>query len=328
MKKKISSLILIILYLNVYPQNRVPNPSFEDTLHCPSVISLISYAPPWQSASSVGTPDYFNECYNFLWIGVDVPNNFIGYEYARTGKAYSGILTWSGGFVVNAREYIEVQLIDSLMTGIKYRVSFFVSLPDSFWYACNSIGAYLSPTLISDTTGHVLPYSPQIFNTSSNPLTNKSGWTMISKVFTAVGGEKYITIGNFINDMNSDSIYVGGGGNNVAVLESYYYIDDVSVIPDSVTGMNGYQSMLNKVKVYPNPASDAITVEYGQLPVGEKVYIELSNLEGEKIMSYELLWDENQKKISLAKYPTGMYLYKVISNGKMISVNKLAVIRE
>jgi Secretion system C-terminal sorting domain len=303
MKKVLINVILGCFYFNAYPQNLVPNPSFEDTLHCPQYISQINYAPPWFDPSTMGTPDYFNECYNFPWVLVDVPTNVFGYQYARTGQAYAGIFTWSGGSVVNAREYIEVQLIDSLVAGIKYRVSFYANLADSLWYACNSIGAYLSQTLISDTTGHVLPYSPQIFNISSNPLTSKTGWTLISAVFTAVGGEKYITIGNFINDSNSDSIYVGAGGSLFSPDQSYYYIDDVSVIPDSITGFNEHNSILNRIKIYPNPFSSKLEIQSS-----EKLrQIIIYDLLGETVYQKEFTTNKTEEELNLSFLQLGIY---------------------
>ena len=55
-------------------------------------------------------------------------------------------------------------------------------------------------------------------------------WVKISGIYTAHGGEQYITIGNFKLDTQTDTLRVNTLGDYTA-----YYIDDVSVIPlDSI----------------------------------------------------------------------------------------------
>lgn len=207
------------------PQNLVPNPSFEEYTDCPydgSGSGQLYFAIPWYSPSQ-GSPDYFNSCdvTNVL----SVPDNVLGYEYARTGKGYAGFFSFYIWGL--SREYIQVELLQPLIYNINYCVNFYLSLADTTNYAVNNIGAYLSANLISSSNDSNFPNTPQILNNSLNPLTSKINWIKISGTFMAAGGEKYITIGNFNNDANSDTIKVGLNGWNV----TYYYIDDVSVYP-------------------------------------------------------------------------------------------------
>jgi len=84
---------------------------------------------------------------------------------------------------------------------------------------------YFSPNSIS-CSGCLLPYTPQI-NYLGSPITDTLNWILISGSYTALGGEKYITIGNFNSDSNTSTAVVnptGSGG-----TEAYYYIDDVYV---------------------------------------------------------------------------------------------------
>ena len=70
-----------------------------------------------------------------------------------------------------------------------------------------------------------LPYTPQVESPLNAYLTNASGWTLVSGVYVAAGGEDHIVIGNFHDDATTNSVAGPGqwpGG-------SYYYIDDVSV---------------------------------------------------------------------------------------------------
>ena len=222
------NIFLIILFrctLCFSQTNLVPNWSFEDTLHCPTGNTQIYNAPPWYKTTPQSSPDYFNACANTYTTGVSVgvPSNFPGYQFARTGQAYIGIDLYTKTFAL--REYVSVRLKDTLIPNKKYCVEFYVSLSDSSQYAISSIGCYFSKDSLTDTN-LILPYNPQVFNPSNNIISDKQSWTKISGTFISLNGEKYITIGNFNSDANSDSSYVGGGN---GYTFAYYYIDDVSV---------------------------------------------------------------------------------------------------
>jgi len=208
----------------VKAQNLVPNPSFEYYTQCPwdaGGSGQLNFAYTWQSPTT-GTPDLFNSCSSIA--SSSVPSNGIGYEYAHNGNGYSGIYCYYKWIL--GREYIQVQLIDSLQKNTIYCVEFYVSLADKSDYAVNNIGAFLSTDSVRSNTSLIV-CTPQIVNSSANPLTNKTGWTKISGSFIANGGEKYITIGNFNDDANSDTVRVSSNGWNGSI--AYYYIDEVSV---------------------------------------------------------------------------------------------------
>ena len=109
--KKLIIIVFVISTLNVFSQNLVLNPSFEDTLQSLSFSSNIDDALGWSSATFFGTPEYFNSCSNFP--GTGVPNNITGYQYARTGNAYAGIFTYY--YTVQSREYILGKLFSPLV---------------------------------------------------------------------------------------------------------------------------------------------------------------------------------------------------------------------
>src|ERR1035438_3040495 len=168
MKKFFLLLFIFVIASGVksFSQNLDPNPSFEDTLHCPISQAQIYDAPPWFDPTA-DTPDYFNSCYSGTSNApVGVPKNFEGYQFARTGVAYAGFFA-AGYFFFpdNRRDYIEARLLDSLKAGKKYYVEFYVSLSDSSIWAIDFIGAYLSKDSIYDySTIDTLPFIPQIEN--------------------------------------------------------------------------------------------------------------------------------------------------------------------
>ena len=129
----ILSLLFIGYTIPAFSQNLVPNPSFEDTLNCPTNQAQIYNAPPWFQPTA-NTPDYFHPC-SGTFIGV--PQNWHGYQFARTATAYAGFGCQYSS--MNGREYIESKLLDSLLAGKKYCVEFYVSLSDSSTVAVSNI---------------------------------------------------------------------------------------------------------------------------------------------------------------------------------------------
>lgn len=205
-----------------YAQNLIPNYSFEDTLQCPYLVGQINFTPLWTNPTNANTSTLYNSCNNGL---VGVPNNIEGHQYARTGDAYAGIATFTNNDI-NWRDYLQVKLISKLAVNKKYCVEFYVSLADTQVVAANNIGMYFSDTAITGTPNQALIVIPQISNDIIlNPLTDKTGWTKVSGSFIANGIENYITIGNFLNDANTDTTLLMVG----VLTASYYYIDDVSV---------------------------------------------------------------------------------------------------
>lgn len=211
-----------MIVLSGTAQNLVPNWSFEDSINCPKTISQLSKTEFWTSPT-IGTPDYFHSC---SVSSVGVPSNPAGEQFSVTGEAYIGIYTFLK-YEKNLREYIQVNLLDTLLVGKKYLVEFYISLGDNINYASNNIGVHFSDTAISDTGMLPLSYIPQIEN--KEIITNKSDWTKISGTYIANGNEIFMTIGNFRTDSLTDTVYVGGG--NFTWDNAYYYIDDVTVEP-------------------------------------------------------------------------------------------------
>src|SRR5690606_32613561 len=100
----------ILLFINLYfsnlsnAQNLVPNWSFEDTVACPTSLTQIDKAIGWSSYRQ--SPDYFNSCAPVNYPqNVSVPTNQWGDQFAKTGNAYAGFVTFTLG-ASNSREYI------------------------------------------------------------------------------------------------------------------------------------------------------------------------------------------------------------------------------
>lgn len=132
------------------------------------------------------------------------------------------------GLQGNFREYIQVKLSDTLEKDKTYCVSFYTSRADSFSrYATSRLGSHVSTAPVTNFSQNLISVTPQIQNPLGSMLIDPLGWTEISGLYSASGGENYITIGNFYDDNNTDTISTSGF--KFGTLASYYYIDDVSV---------------------------------------------------------------------------------------------------
>jgi gliding motility-associated-like protein len=230
---KVYLYILLTSCLSITPflgnaQNLVPNPSFEDTVNCPTSISQWYNCAGWINPNLAG-PDYFNACDNYATGFLGVPNNATGYQPAYAGSAYIGLYLYqrsiSGG-PFDFREYIQAKLTDTLQQGKKYCISFYVNLATMADIAIDNIGLYISTTAISAGTPTVLMYSPQITSPTGLFIQDTLNWQKITGIYTALGGEQYITIGNFKDANTTDTIHT----NPLIASSAYYYLDDVSVI--------------------------------------------------------------------------------------------------
>jgi hypothetical protein len=248
---KALNLIIVLSFISALSvgQNLVPNHSFEEIVTCPTDFSQLLYAPPWTlPPNTTGTNDLYNACDTFH---VGVPTNYTGYQNAHTGVGYAGFFAWGGP---NLREYLQVQLTSPLVAGEKYYVEMYVSPSEEYGIAIDALGIYLSANAVAGSGNWFpLPYTPQISNPANSIISDSLNWTCISGSYTAAGGENYLTIGNFKNDVSTDTLLFNPPG----WYRAYYYIDDVSV--SFITGA-GNLSGAADVKVWPNPFFRSATI--------------------------------------------------------------------
>ena len=228
MKSIAVSFLLFFAVFYLAAQNLVRNPSFEQYTTCPDNVAQYARATNWLSPTN-GTPDFFHSCSTNPRVSTPTSSTN-GEQTPKTGNGYMGI----NAFVLTGplREYFYTRLASDLLSNKRYKVSFFVNLTDNTDYGINRIGAYLSSHIpvpsVFIGTGPLSMYTPQINNPVNRIIVDKEAWTEISGTYTAVGGERYITLGNFypadsVNTISAPPISSIFGG-------SYYLFDDVSVI--------------------------------------------------------------------------------------------------
>jgi len=326
MNKQICILILVLIYRICNAQNLVPNPSFEDTVQCPDGPSQIFNAVGWFQPT-LGTPDLLNVCNPFAY-DVNVPQNFWGYQNPRTGNGYAAFfacfINWDTVWL-DYREYCEVQLLSPLVAGTDYYLSFFVSLADSMNYATDAIGVNFSVDTVQKHSFFDLDsITPQIQNVAGNFIVDKTNWTRLTGKFTANGGEIFMTIGNFKNHFNTDTISVSGGAVNIMQSDyggGYYYLDDICVSTDSLTcnPSVGINETITKEEfiLSPNPFSNMINITTDRSEPIEVIFFDVSS---------RIIFNQsftNSTTINTEQLAKGIYLYEVRNKHGVIKKGKL-----
>jgi hypothetical protein len=284
-------------------ENLVPNGGFENHSGCPWTSAQLTFAEYWLNPNQA-SPDYFNACSTIDHISP--PDVIYGVQYPHSGDAFTGVYSFYRG-QPELREYLQIELIENLAPSVRYQVSFYVSPADDARYSISSMGAYLSVDTIYSNGFSVFNVVPQILNPTGNQLVDLDSWTLITDTFSSRtgGGEKFITIGNFKSDGESDTLLSNPTGGDANYVFAYYYIDDVSVIaldsiPNSIA--EPATELALTLTVWPNPATSLLHIRSGQ-PLAR---LRLLDLSGRAVHAQEA--QGTTHTIPLHTLPAGLYL--------------------
>lgn len=194
----------------------------------------------------------------------------------------------------------------------------YVSPSENAGMATDAIGIHISTGPISGLgNGNPLSYVPQISNPTNNLISDTIGWTLVSGLYTAAGGENYITIGNFLDDANTNHVTF----NPTGWARGYYWIDDVSVALATATEIDEKVTS-NSVTIFPNPFSKHTVLRTGYnlnnatlsviTSMGQTVK-QIKNICGQTVdLSSDLL-------------ATGLYFISLTQNDKLLATKKVVI---
>jgi gliding motility-associated-like protein len=225
-------------------QNLVYNGDFEEYSSCPTNLSSPNTIPyeinkciNW-TAPTKGTSDYFHQCNCSINSGfVCIPVNASGIQDASNGEGYVGFCCIYQGEGFNDPmwwEYIQGMLVNSLIQGKLYKFSMELSLGEYSDLMIKELGVYFSNTPVSSSNSVALNVSPQIVFNNSNYFSDTINWVHLESFFLADGGENFITIGNFKDNIQTDTLrrYSDSNGFNPYII--YFYIDDVRLTESEI----------------------------------------------------------------------------------------------
>ena len=315
-----------IVFLMFWPavlagQNLVINGSFEDTSrHSNGILR----ANDWLDATS-SSPDFFHPNRGVPYSLA--PSNFVGFQAARSGIGYFGMVLYSS-YNQDGREYLQGKLSNILKKDSLYCLEMFVSLADSSQYAIKrNLGVYFSNQRVdsSQIQHRLLHLNPQITFDTTTFFTDKQNWVLLSGGFKAQGGERYFVIGNYDADTLLDTLRMSGGS-QIYHQDTYCYIDDISLMacdsfPGMITSVPEEKKLGEKVKLYPNPNKGVFQVA---LPSSKnEVYnFQLYDIKGRLIYSEEV---NQSKQFDLGYLPSGLYHYRIVSNEGLVKSDKLVI---
>jgi hypothetical protein len=316
-------------------QNLVPNSGFENYVQCQGDNNTgfaHLYISNWFEVN--GTPDYFNINCPIDTLNPNLPVTHIwGFQNPNSGNAFVGMVTYqlstlqpSQGWI---REYISCRLIEPLKIDYQYLFKMHVNLANNSTVgSCNLQPAFVHDSIPYDGSYDWLNLVPKL--SCNNVVLDTVGWTEISGSFIADGTERYLVLGNFFSNFNTDTAFLNFDTPAFPAFTysraSYYFIDDVSLVEDTSyhVGIKDLFENLDSFKLFPNPTSDVVNLEY-KLEEGEIGKLEISNSLGQRLSLEEGIKGNGRKTLSLVNYSEGIYLVCFSVNGKIVEHWKLSV---
>jgi hypothetical protein len=228
-------IIILLLFTKAFfctAQNLVPNPSFEEYSECPYQNGQLPFAVPWFTdlyhwgpfGVNGSSSEYFNMCDSIT--GGTFP--IYSSQKPRTGNGEVACAFYTSPLATQEyREYIEVILNQPLALNKSYCISYYVSLFGYSAYSIDALCACLTTDslLNQDQNIMLLPCPNMVCNRVGNIIKDTLNWIKISMSYTAQGGEKFLTIGNFKTTAQTNSEFIA----LTYGWSTYYFIDDVAV---------------------------------------------------------------------------------------------------
>lgn len=219
------SLICIsTLFFQLYcsGQNLINNPGFEEVTDCPSASAYLKNVTGWNGLlNHKGTPDQFYG---------DCEYNGLENSMARGQRPYDGI-GYIGCFAFgdNLREYFTSTLLEPMVKDSIYSLEFYVLPASGYGTMINSFGVHFSREAPKGNNDlKVVPLEEHIGNPEGRIIKDTIHWTKISGSYTAKGGERYVSFGNFRSDANTQHFMIKE--NCIRNDRSYMLVDGVKVV--------------------------------------------------------------------------------------------------
>jgi hypothetical protein len=297
------------------------------------------YLSNWFCAKA--SPDFLNYYNNIdttgaarCWGGggMRIPNSVYGFQYPRTDSCYVGLATYFSeqqnnwaGHTYKYREWIGVKLLDTLKQGKCYEFKMYISRGEKSNRIISSIGAYFSPDSLfeayTDTSPFYIspwPLDSELVQIQHNPwetIYDTTDWLEITGIFNANGNEEYLYLGNFLNDEQYPIVMIDTLQSNPFCQISYFFIDDVSLYEiDEPCGVGINENIVSKIKIYPNPAQDFVSIE---LPKNyNQAQLSIYNLTGQLVLQKQII--QPNQTMPITELGNGMYIFVVESGDRVV----------
>jgi OOP family OmpA-OmpF porin len=191
-------------------QNLIPNPGFEKFV---GKGLYIPAAKPWKN---INTADYYHTPFKLKEDRKVDPHS---------GKSFIGLR-----FQHNYKEYIFVKLDSALKPGRKYTLEMWICMGEWSTVALKSLGACFTKKQVNQSQIEALGQEFKTEVGNRKGIVSDYKWTKLTLEYTAIGGERFITIGSMAPKLDKDFKRIHG--NIFTPKEAYYFMDDVSLVPN------------------------------------------------------------------------------------------------
>ena len=182
-------------------------------------------------------------------------------------------------------------------------------------------GCYTSDTL------YTAPITLTLIKTPDAPLLSLIGTLLVCNV----NGNEYKWYYNTINNYVPSNIPIATGTSQTyhPTIIGYYYVKMVdtscdsepsNIIKISLLDVESYN--LSDVKIYPNPSSGVLTLDWGTHVINAKINV--YNSLGQGILHDELI-GQTQKSLNLSAYPDGNYFIEVRDENGNLGTTKITI---
>ncbi len=308
--------LIIILLLPLFANgqvNLIPNGSFEQIDSCPSNVSNcghLEFASGWF--------DPIN-CSSDFWHGCAFPSGChtptVDGVSPADGVGMAGMVVLSvSGFSPELREYASCKLSIPLLQDSLYAFRMLLRPTGADVVSIGGFGAYFSSDSATDYTldfqlvGHTL----QLQRDPDSIMDDASIWYVWEDTLIAQGGERFMMLGNFLDDANTP--YHQPTSNTA----SGYYIDDVRLTP--ISKPNAVNELDVGFGVAPNPATDVLRINYkGNLT---PTVVRLLTVDGRQALAAP--WNGT---VDVSRLVDGLYLLQVEFSNGTVGTERMVVAR-
>ena len=180
----------------------------------------------WSSPTD-GTPDYMHTQLVPPLVFSN-PSTIYGFQFANSGDSYANLYSnkeISPTCLFMRREYIQGKLIEPLEAGKDYVFGFYTVLAEISTHASKIGVGFTQDSVYYNTMDCLIGegFYPNLESTTF--YTDTLNWTKMEWVYTASGGERFFTVGNFWCDSSESYLYVDTIGYTDCHASSYF-IDD------------------------------------------------------------------------------------------------------
>jgi OmpA-OmpF porin, OOP family len=205
------------------PDNLIPNGGFEQRYQCPDQREDLAHARAWRVAAY--TPDFYHVCGTGT---ASAPDNEMGAQWPHGGEGYGGF--WA--YVIpglDYREFLSIRLKEPLQPGRRYQLTLWLSLAEASNVALCGLTVRASAAPPDNPRVAARPGEFVVAMEAEGVLQERDGWQPLRATFTAQGGERFLTIGNYRQEADDCLIEIGGNTRTYKAAQkaAYYYVDDV-----------------------------------------------------------------------------------------------------